>query len=50
LNAQNSWLINVNADSAPADPDDDTVGNMELDIATEHVGAYSVTCQLLAVG
>jgi hypothetical protein len=40
-NAQNSWLLNLAAD---------TTDDLTLTMATEHAGAYSVMCQMLAVG
>jgi len=43
LNAQNSWLLNIA-------PGEDTTGTVDLEISTEHAGAFSVMCQMLAVG
>ena len=43
LVSMNTWLLNVK-------PGDAAVGNISLDINTEHDGAYSVMCQLKAIG
>lgn len=42
----NSWLLNVLSGGSAGE----AVGNIGLDIATEHAGAFSVMCQFKAVG
>lgn len=48
LVSQNNWLVNVKP--GLVGPPGLYVGNMEIAVATEHAGAFSVMCQLLAVG
>ena len=48
LVSMNNWIVNVKP--GLVGPPGEYVGNMEIAVSTEHAGAFSVMCQLKAVG